>query len=217
MKTPSLLRKGFTLIELIVVIAILATLASIAFPAYMSVQDSARATAARKVCTDIVSGVTNFSQDNNGMLPYDAKAVEPNRDDQIFLTTTAGNDAKLIAILTNREEDDDDRINSTRDTYLKADEQEQPTDGLFVDASDGVNYYDPWGQPYYVVLCEEEKGCADPFNPKKRFRGKHCIVYSTGPDQAGAAATGAKGKKPAAADDEEDAVEDNIYSWKKTK
>lgn len=223
MKTPSLLRKGFTLIELIVVIAILATLASIAFPAYMAVQNSAQATAARKVCTDIVSGVTNFSQDNNGMLPYDAKDVEPDRDDQMFLETTAGKDAKLIAILTNREEDDDNRINSTRDTYLKADEQETPADGLFIDSSDGVNYYDPWGQPYYVVLCEEEKGCADPFNPKKHFRGKHCLVYCTGPDKAGVAtpAPAGKGKKkPAAADaddDAEEALEDNIYSWKKSK
>lgn len=218
MKTPSLLRKGFTLIELIVVIAILATLASIAFPAYMAVQNSAHATAARKVCTDIVSGVTNFSQDNNGMLPYDNKDVEPNRDDQMFLETTAGKDAKLIAILTNREEDDDNRINTTRDTYLKADEQETPADGLFIDSSDGVNYYDPWGQPYYVILCEEEKGCADPFNPKKHFRGKHCLVYSTGPDKAGVApTTGKSGKKAAADEDAEEAIEDNIYSWKKTK
>lgn len=218
MKTPSLLRKGFTLIELIVVIAILATLASIAFPAYMAVQNSAKATAARKVCTDIVSGVTNFSQDNNGMLPYDNKDVEPNRDDQMFLETTAGKDAKLIAILTNREEDDDNRINTTRDTYLKADEQETPADGLFIDPSDGVNYYDPWGQPYYVILCEEEKGCADPFNPKKHFRGKHCLVYSTGPDKAGVApTTGKSGKKAAADEDAEEAIEDNIYSWKKTK
>ena len=234
MKTPALLRKGFTLIELIVVIAILATLASIAVPAYMSVQDSARATAARKVCLDIVQGVERFSQDNNGALPYDPKEAEPDAKDQISLETADGKDARLIAILTNREEDDDNRINSTRDTYLRADEQEDRKDGLFVDSSSGdVCYYDPWGKPFYVTLCEEETGCIDPFTQKK-LRGKKCIVYSLGPDGEGVAAPVTAGKKKgsskkgkkdaaaaeaaaAAAEAAEEAIEDNIYSWKKSK
>lgn len=229
MKRPFLPRnsKGFTLIELIIVIAILATLASIAYPTYMSIQDNAKGTAAKKACLDIVEGVTRFSQDNNGMLPYDTNETEPDDNDQIYLETSAGNDARLIQILTNREEDDDTRINVSRDTYLRSDEQEKPFDGLFIDSSDGINFYDPWGHSYQVVLCEEEKGCIDPFNTKKRLRGKKCLVYSLGSDGEGMGATSsvkrtAKSGKAAkvsaeAAEAAEEAIEDNIYSWKNAK
>ena len=222
--------KGFTLIELIIVIAILATLAGIAYPTYMSIQENAGRTAAKKVCTDIVSAVESFKQDNNGMLPYNADMVEPDDDDQMFLTTTAGEDADLIKVLTNREDDDDERrLNSTRDIYLRSDEQEQPREGLYVNATGEIGFYDPWGSPYHVVLCEEDAGAKDPFTTR-RYRGKNCLVYSTGPDQEGVATTTAatpskkkpKGKQAQAAADAaaemlEEALEDNVYSWKNQK
>ena len=226
--------KGFTLIELIIVIAILATLASIAYPTYMSIQENAARTAAKKVCTDIVSAVESFKQDNNGMLPYDSEMVEPDAKDQMHLTTTAGEDANLIKVLTNREDDEDRRLNSTRDIYLRSDEQEQPRDGLFVDASGELHFYDPWGKPYYIVLCEEDEGCIDPFGTR-RYRGKNCLVYSTGPDMEGKAVINTvaksdeeqpKGKNAkkaaaeaaaAAAELAEEALEDNVYSWKNQK
>lgn len=206
--------KGFTLIELLIVIAILGTLAGIAYPAYMSVQVSASKSAAKKVCTDIVEGCTRFGQDNNGLMPYDPSETRPDNDEQIFLSTQAGKDARLVEILTNREEGDD-RINSTRDTYLRSDEQEKPMDGLYVTDSGQVSFYDPWGKPYYVVICEEDTGCIDPFTRKKRLRGKHCIVYSTGPDQLGVAGGHADRGKGASKDDK--TVADNVYSWKKEK
>ena len=224
--------KGFTLIELIIVIAILATLAGIAYPTYMSIQENAGRTTAKKVCTDIVSAVESFKQDNNGMLPYDSEMVEPNDKDQMYLSTTAGEDANLIKVLTNREDDEDRRLNSTRDIYLRSDEQDQPRDGLFADASGELHFYDPWGQPYYIVLCEEDEGAMDPFT-SRRYRGKNCLVYSTGPDTEGRPALASEkpktssnkkgGKKAAAAaaaaaaEIEEEALEDNVYSWKNQK
>lgn len=225
MKTPFLNRKGFTLIELLIVIAILATLGGISTPVYMSMTENAKKTAARKVCTDIVEGVTRFGQDNNGMMPYDEKEVQPDDEDQLYLTTTDGEDGHMIAILTNREEDEDNRINTTRDTYLKAQEQEARKDGLFVEDSGALHFYDPWGKPYYVVMCAEEEGCLDPFTEKKHIRNQHCLVYSTGPDGEGIApahsgrpkTTKKKGSKKVAAPTEEEAeaIEDNVYSWKK--
>ena len=224
--------KGFTLIELIIVIAILATLAGIAYPTYMSMQENAGRTAAKKVCTDIVSAVESFKQDNNGLLPYETEMVEPDSKDQMYLSTTAGEDANLIKVLTNREDDEDRRLNSTRDIYLRSDEQDQPRDGLFADASGELHFYDPWGQPYYIVLCEEDEGAIDPFT-SRRYRGKNCLVYSTGPDTEGRPALASEkpktssnkkgGKKAAAAaaaaaaEIEEEALEDNVYSWKNQK
>ena len=216
-------RKGFTLIELIIVIAILATLAGIAYPTYMSIQTNAARTAAKKVCTDIVSAVESFKQDNNGLMPYDSSSAEPDDKDQIHLTSISGEDAGMIKILTNREDDEDRRINSTRDVYLRSDEQEKPMDGLYVNDANEVSFYDPWGKPYYITICEEDEGAIDPFT-KRRYRGKNCLVYSTGPDQEGVADTTTTTKKPkgakpsaAAADEAEEALEDNVYSWKNQK
>ena len=218
-------RKGFTLIELIIVIAILATLAGIAYPTYMSIQTNAARTAAKKVCTDIVSAVDSFKQDNNGLMPYDSEQAEPDDKDQIHLTTISGEDAGMIKILTNREDDEDRRFNSTRDVYLRSDEQEKPMDGLYVNDANEVSFYDPWGKPYYITICEEDEGAIDPFT-KRRYRGKNCLVYSTGPDQEGVADTSTTTRKPkgkggkpsaSAAEEAEEALEDNVYSWKNQK
>lgn len=209
--------KGFTLIELLIVIAILGTLAGIAYPTYMSVQEGAQKSAAKKVCNDIVEGCVRFSQDNNGMLPYNPDDARADNNDQIFLTSQGGKDAGLITILTNRE-DGDERVNATRDTYLRSDEQEQPRDGLYIDDSGLVSFYDPWAQPYYIVLCEDDQGCYDPFVRRKRLRGKKCLVYSTGPDQVGVAGGHSRSsRKSGAAATASKGVEDNVYSWKKEK
>lgn len=217
---------GFTLIELIVVIAILATLAGIAYPAYMGFAENARVSAAHKTCVDIVAGVSSFKQDHNGILPYYPQSAKPNRDDQIFLITESGKDAGLVCVLTGYEEGDE-KLNINNEAYIKATRAEQPKDGLYGESADELSIYDPWGKPYYVVLCESLDGCIDPFTGK-RIPRESCLTYSIGPDgegiakpHLGKAATkkGSKKKtaaqKAAAVEAAEDALLDNVYSWKK--
>ena len=226
--------KGFTLIELLVVIAILATIAGIAFPVYMSVQENAKKTAAKKGCTDLVEACTRYSQDYNGMMPYDTRATQPDNNDQIYLVTENDKDARMIAILTNREGDDADRINTTRDTYLRADEQPSKLNGLYA-KDDEIGYYDAWGKPYYVTINETDEGAFDPFDEKTRVRGKKCLVYSLGPNMEGIAPAhntqpkakksskkggkkgGKKNKKNTVDEEYLEQIEDNIYSWKSAK
>lgn len=203
--------KGFTLIELIVVIAILAVLAGVSAPAILSHLEDAKRSSASKTCADIVQAVSSFAQDNGGAMPYSPNKAKPDGKDQIHLETAGGKDADMIKILSNREDDEEDRLNTMKDYYLRSDETEdKQKGGLYVDPNSGdVELYDPWGTPFYVVICEENEGCIDPYT-KKRVRGKNCLVYSLGPDKAGAPS-----KKRRTAD--EDALEDNVYSWKKRK
>ncbi len=215
MTLTSQFKKGFTLIELLVVIAILATLAGISYPVVMGQINSANETAARKTCLDIVQGVTQFQQDY-GSLPYQTDMCEVGEDNnyQVAISTTDGNDAGLVAILTNREEGDD-RLNTNRQTYLRSDEQDKKADGLYVDPTSGaLGLYDPWGNPYYIIMCDDEEiGTIDPFTGKK-VRNKICLVYSLGADSAGKPSA-SPAAAAAASEEEADAQEDNIYSWKK--
>ena len=226
MKSTNTIRqsRGFTLLELIVVIMILATLGGIAYPTIMGFQENARISSANKTCMDIVAGVAQFKQDHNGVLPYLANRVKPDRDDQVFLTTLAGKDASLVCVLAGYEEGDT-RLNVNNEAYMKPTKSEQQKDGLYGESADEISLYDPWGKPYYIVLSEAMEGCMDPFTGK-RVRRESCLVYSTGPDGEGAAPahTGRKARKAKnraqraeAAEAAEEALADNIYSWKKTK
>lgn len=227
-------RSGFTLIELIVVIAILAALAGISYPAIMSTQNSARISASSKTCMDIVSGFASFKQDYNGILPIYTREAKPNRDDQIYLSTLPGKNAGMLGILTGYEEEGEEKLNRNSQAYLNPNKVENPRDGLYGETPDELGLYDPWGNPYYIVVCEMDDGCIDPFTNKRRRR-ENCLVYGLGPDGEGIAPPhsdkpahrkkGAKGGKKSkaelraareAAEEEEEAIQDNIYSWKKT-
>ena len=218
---------GFTLIELIVVIMILATLAGIAYPAIMGFMENGRIATANKVCSDIVAGVEQFKQDNNGILPYYPNRMKPDRDDQVYLITLPNKEAGLLGILTGYE-DSGERLNTTGEAYIKPTKVESPIDGLYGESNDELGLYDPWGQPYYIVLSESTQGSIDPFTGK-RVRNVTSLVYSIGPDKEGIApAHLGKGKKSGnkkkmnkaqkadAEAEAKEAISDNVYSWKKT-
>lgn len=217
-------QRGFTLLELIVVIMILATLAGIAYPTIMGFQENARISAANKACMDIVGGVASFKQDHNGTLPFRTDRTKPDRDDQVYLTTLHGKDASLICVLTGYEEGDE-RLNVNNEAYMKPTKADKPQGGLYGEDASELSFYDPWGKPYYVVLCESLDGCIDPFTGKRQRR-ENCLVYSTGPDMDGVApahsgkkaSRGGKtrAQRAAAAEAAAEALQDNIYSWKKT-
>ncbi len=179
------LKKGFTLIELIIVIAILAILASIAYPALMSMKERPLITAANKAATDLVQGISNFKSDHNGLLPVKGSRLKEDKNDQYNLITEKGEDASLVEILTNREDkNSDDIVNSSQEIYMRSDVQEARRDGLYIGDDDKVCLYDPWGSPYYIVLTyNDSEGCIDPFTEKST--GKPIIVFSLGADQAG--------------------------------
>ena len=62
-------RRGFTLIELLVVIAIIAILAAILFPVFAQARESARATSCLSNTKQMGSGIAQYTQDYDELLP----------------------------------------------------------------------------------------------------------------------------------------------------
>lgn len=221
-------RRGFTLIEILIVIAIIATLASVAYPIFTSYMQDARAMASRKDCMDIANAIENFKRDNNSMWPLHTDDIDDSQD-VITLVTEPGKDGGLLEILTSREKGDM-RVNERRYVYLRGDLNEDPRGGIYEDAGGGLGYYDPWGKPYTVLITDlEGDGLPDPFTGKDTR--KQVLVYGNGPDGKASPIQHekkkrhkrtVKGKKGAKAAQEvsssaDDPNEDNVYSWKKLK
>lgn len=220
-------RRGFTLIEILIVIAIIATLASVAYPIFTSYLQDARAMESRKHCMDIANAIEDFKRDNNSMWPLHADELD-NSQEVITLTTEPGKDGGLLEILTAREKGDD-RVNERRYMYLKGDLNEDPRGGIYEDVAGGIGFYDPWGKPYTVLITDlEGDGLADPFTGKNTR--KQVLVYGNGPDGKAAPLhkekkrkktvkkKGRKGKHAEApVSTGEEVNEDNVYSWKKVK
>ena len=70
-------KKGFTLLELLVVLAILAILIAIAIPVYKGQKEKAAITAHNANVRVLETAVESYSQDHDGKLPDGLKKLEP--------------------------------------------------------------------------------------------------------------------------------------------
>jgi len=62
-------KKGFTLIELMIVIAIIAILAAVLVPNFMRAREASRLTACKSNLKNISTAVETYSNDNDGLYP----------------------------------------------------------------------------------------------------------------------------------------------------
>jgi len=216
------LKKGFTLIELLVVIAILAGLASISIPTILGAMVTAKETTTRQKCIDIIQAIDNYQNDYNGNLPFTGENIEPDDNNQFVLNTANGEDANILAVLSNREKGDEERLNPDRNVYLRSDLSDDPINGLYINKENQLGLFDPWGKPYYIIISDENDGCIDPFTGESTY--KNVIIYSLGSDQLGLPPESISkrphttGKAAKNADEEaeiyEETIADNVYSWK---
>lgn len=177
---PNRLRRGFTLVELLVVVAIIAVLASMGFAGAKAAINNARKVKARKMCVAMDTAVLAF-YDEYGHLP----AMTGIDTDKEFVTDS-GDGVTLVTILMGYESESATIENRKRVRYLDAPEAKGRRDGVVYRGSgDQVEgLFDPWGGPYRVLLDGDYNEQLDnPFrgagNPSV-LRGKRVVTYTFG-------------------------------------
>ncbi len=189
MKTPRIdahTRRGFTLVELLVVITIIAVLVGISVPVYNTVMRNAKKQQANVMCTSIKSCIKSYyAEYSRYPMKTDGGATE---------TTALRSDTTIIPALLGT----DPELNPRTLRFLPELKQVEKggANGLIADGED-VSVVDPWGEELYIMMDMDGDGKIE--NPDSGAGTttlyQDILVYSAGPD-----------KDP-------QTWEDNIMSW----
>jgi len=164
----STLRRGFTLIEMLVVIAIIAILSALLFPAIGKAMETAKRNKAGVEARAIAAAIDLFFNDY-GYLPVPLNEQGGgNEQGQPF---TDDESKKIIQVLIA----ENNQLNPRRKVYLKI-EQAQSTGELL----------DPWGSQYLIKLDRDYDGKVEFFSAPNQFRTRSIVLSRGRSGQIGA-------------------------------
>lgn len=178
-------RLGFTLVELLVVIVIIAILSTIGFSVGLGALHKARRVTAQAAAMNVANAVEHFYSEYN-LLPDPADATEDNTP---YVTDAAGDGVELLNILSGYEDTTGDVQNGRKLRFLGVKESDNGKRGGIVYNGTGdkvVGLFDPWGQPYYIVLDYDYDGrlelniSLDGSTYAPKLNNKNVAVYSLG-------------------------------------
>ncbi|MGJ8726443.1 MAG: type II secretion system protein [Roseibacillus sp.] len=193
-------RKGFTLVELLVVITIIVTLMAILVPVVGSVQKKAVKLKAKNALTSLVSAVDAYYNTYN-ILPANSKSA-PSEDDQVETTEP------IMSVLAGINEDNMNKKETTfyNGEQAKGKSRNTAYNGLWLD-NNSAALYDPWrkkgknrGYILYLDYGYDDK-LDDPFNAG-RIVARRAIAWSSGKDGDWNRSNPKNGVN-----------QDNVYSW----
>jgi len=191
MKTLPIRRKrGFTLVELLVVVTIIIILAAAGFAGAMKAMEKAKKTKAQAALTALEQAVNQFYNEY-GRLPALNNATADAQYD-----TAQEDGQKLLEVLLGKE----DTTGGTGGTSVQNPKQLSflsvpdgkikgtgGMDGLVYEAGTTTKVrglYDPWGRPYKIMLDNDydEELALTIGGTTKTLRGRRVAVWSSGAD-----------------------------------
>lgn len=150
-------RRGFTLVELLVVIVIIAILASLAVPVTNKVMNMANATRTKAVMKDLQVAIGHFRTEYN-RFPIDMSGSSgaSGADHDPILTNGTNNIINVLMAMTNPS--DPTNMNPRGIKFIDLQLAKNNNSFGIVDPSGGtgtggnVRLMDIWGMPYYIML-----------------------------------------------------------------
>ncbi len=190
-------RKGFTLVEMLVVLAIIATLASISYAIAQSVINRSKVQETKLRMLEIEEAINDFNEDH-GRLPF-ADNTYPSSEEALF----EGSFRPILRGLLGLWQDsaNDGGENTTGKVYLTMPDAKGNKNGItyFKGERKSVRaVVDSWGKNFYIKI--DYNLDSDLTQRRSEFggeliQGRNVIIISDGPDG-------------------EPNTEDDIFSWK---
>jgi prepilin-type N-terminal cleavage/methylation domain-containing protein len=193
-------RKGFTLVELLVVIVIIVTLMAILVPVVSSVRKKAVKLEAKNSLTALMQAVDAYYNTYN-ILPANSRSA-PSEDTEVQSTEP------IMSVLAGINEDQMNKkeVPFYQGTPARGNSKASAYKGLWLD-SNSAELYDPWrkrgNNRGYIMLLDYgyNDKLDDPFRPG-RIIAKRAVGWSTGKDGEWNRSKAKSGVN-----------EDNVYSW----
>ena len=181
----SIVKRAFTLLELLVVISIIAVLAGILLPVSGAVMENARKVQAKSTEMQIITAVKSFQTDY-GLYPVMPSDSANGTQDVTYGEGTLA--SKLMDLLRADGQGYDvagTTINTRRIVYI-----EMPVVKNFAKPVNGIGQdgmpYDPWGRTYFIKIDSNyDNAVSNPYQKNAGFDpiGTGVVVYSFGKDK----------------------------------
>ena len=197
-------RRGFTLVEMLVVISMIAALAGISFPVYRGIQNKVEKQKLQMLFTGVERAVDNFETEYN-YLPYptswgdypDTTPVWSSTSDGDWVDSRQGEVTEMVTILAGL----GNTINFKNIKFLESESM--------VITGNTATLYDPWGFEYFGMRLDYNLDgiMSRPFDTSSvyyQIKGKKVAIYSYGPDNLGGGGAGWQTQERNL---------DNVYSW----
>lgn len=173
-------RRGFTLVELLIVIAIIMVLASLGFAGVQVGLRKAKTVQSLNLANNLSQAIQNF-YDEYGTLPSSTVTAAP------FDTASTGGVNVLRVLLA--QETGATVLNTRGITFLNAKTAKGGKSGIDYGSGSTANaMYDAWGEPFYVVFDHDYNDeIPNPIivgSPEPAIvRGVKAVIYSKGADR----------------------------------